>query len=279
MTQEFFMKRVFLTFSIMVALASFVGVTAKVGNSSSDEVKILSTQEVNSETKSEHKSKNQEETADLNKALKIIQQLIFGSSPEQSINQKKVFDKLRKSVSETEFSSEELMILIEDAMEIDKKYQLIFDFVIRSEYARRATNEGINADEALQFASSEYIQLPKFILKKKIDKDELDDVLSDLGCGVVWKDRAKYSFVLSKYFGKETEKNEEKWYSSRRAQNYLKLIAEIDKFFEKSYSHLVYLIAQDFYYADIPQEKIQKIFSFSDDELKSLIKPKNYEEI
>lgn len=273
------MKRVFLTFSIIVALASFVSVTAKMGNSLPDEVKILSTQEVNSETKSEHKSKIQEETADLNKALKIIQQLIFGSSPEQSINQKKVFDKLRKSVSETEFSSEELMILIEDAMEIDKKYQLIFDFVIRGEYARRATNEGINADEALQFASSEYIQLPKFILKKKIDKDELDDVLSDLGCGVVWKDRAKYSFVLSKYFGKGTEKNDEKWYSSRRVQNYLKLIAEIDKFFEKSYSHLVYLIAQDFYYADIPQEKIQKIFSFSDDELKSLIKPKNYEEI
>ena len=86
------MKRVFLTFSIIVALASFVSVTAKMGNSLPDEVKILSTQEVNSETKSEHKSKIQEETADLNKALKIIQQLIFGSSPEQSINQKKVFD-------------------------------------------------------------------------------------------------------------------------------------------------------------------------------------------
>ena len=67
---------------------------------------------------------------------------------------------MRKSVSETEFSSEELMILIEDAMEIDKQYQLIFDFVIRSEYARRAVDAGVIADEALLFTSSEYIQLP-----------------------------------------------------------------------------------------------------------------------
>lgn len=271
------MKRVFLTFSIIVALASFVSVTAKVGDNLSNELKISAAQRVNSETKSESKSEKQEENANLDKALKIIRQQIFGCPLEQIINQQEVFSKLRRIVPETEFSSEDLMIFIEDAMEINKKYQMIFDFVIRSEYARRASNAGINADEALLFASSEYIQLPKFILKKKVDKDKLDDVLSDLGCGIVWKDRAKYSFVQRKYFGEENAKNNEKWYSSRRVQNYLKLIVEIDKFFEKSYSHLVYLIAQDFYYADVSQEKIQKIFSFSDEELKSLIKPKGYE--
>lgn len=271
------MKRVFLTFSIIIALTSFVNVTAKVDDNLSDEVKILAAQKANSETKSGHKSENYEEDANLDKALNIVRQQIFGCPLEQNINQNKVFNKLRRVVPKAEFSDEELMIFIEDAMEINKKYQLIFDFIIRSEYARRAVDTGVDADDALQFASSEYIQLPEFVLKKKVNDDELDDVLSDLGCGVVWKDRAKYSFVLGKYFGKERTKDDQKWHSSRRVQNYLKLITEIDKFFEKSYSHLVYLIAQDFYYADIPQERIREIFSFSDKELKSLIKPKNYE--
>ena len=271
------MKRAFLTFSIIVTLTSFVSVTAKVRSNLADEVEIITTQKANSETKSEHKSENQEKNANLNKALQLIRQQIFGYPLEQRINQEEIFGKLRRVLPKAEFSDEELMILIEDAMEINRKYQLIFDFVIRSEYARRAVDAGVIADEALLFTSSEYIQLPKFILKKKIDNDELDNVLSDLGCGVVWKDHAKYSFVQSKYFGKENTKNNEKWYSSRRVQNYLKLIVKIDKFFEKSYSHLVYLIAQDFYYADVPQEKIREVFSFSGEELKSLIKPKDYE--
>lgn len=273
------MRRVFLTFSIIVALASFVSVTAKISNNLSDVVKILAEQEANPETKSGHKSENHEKNANLNKALKIIRQQIFGCPLGQRIDQNKVFSKLRRIVPKSEISDTELRIFFEDATEINKKYQMIFDFIIRSEYARRAVEAGIDADKALQFASSKHIQLPKFVLKEEVNDDELDDILSDLGCGVIWKDRAKYSFVQSKYFGKENTKNNEKWHSSGINQNYLKLITEIDKFFEKLYSHLVYLIAQDFYYAHVPQEKIREIFSFSDEELKSLIKPKDYEEI
>ena len=317
------MKHISLIFSVVVALDLFVGTnvlarskqdtktSVEWDDSLSDETKVASPQKTKSEIKSEPRSEIREDTC-LNEALEMVQQLVINRFTDQIANQNEVFLKLRSAFSEKEFSSEELMILIEDAMEIKKKYLLIFDFVIRSEYARRAVEEGINADEALQFASSEYIQLPKFILKKKVDDNKLNDVLSDLGCGVVWKDRAKYSFVLRKYFRKNWvkinreecsslecgviwkdcakysfvlhkcfEKNgakiSEREYYSKRVQNYLKLIAKVDKFFEKSYKHFVYLIAQDFYYADIPQEKIQKIFSFSDEDLKSLIKPNNYE--
>ena len=230
-------------------------------------------------------SEHQKKILDMETALKIISRRIIKCRPDQYVDQYAVFSELRKVFSEEEFSTEELMILIEDALEIKKKYLLIFDFVIRSEYARRAVREGINADEVLQFASSEYIQLPKFILKKNTSGSQLNDVLSDLGCGVVWKDRAKYLFVVNKYFGGEDAKVSEAAVGStekfdrlpRRIQNYLKLIAEVGKFHEKAYEHLVFLIAQDFYYADVPQEKIMKIFSFSDEEWASLIKPNTYQ--
>ena len=230
---------------------------------------------------SEHQSK----ILDMDTAMEIIRRRIVNCRPDQRVDQHAVFSELRKVFSEEEFSTEELMILIEDAQEIKKKYLLIFDFVIRSEYARRAVREGVNADEVLQFASSEYIQLPKFILGKNVNSDQLNDVLSDLGCGVVWKDRAKYLFVFNKYFGRKNEKStgvadgsaEKSCCLPRRIQNYLRLIEEVGKFFEEAYEHLVFLIAQDFYYADVPHEKIMKIFSFSDKEWESLIKPNDYQ--
>ncbi len=251
-------------------------ISTKTQDNSPEKMKISTKQEVNLEKKSEGKKENADKDEVSNNALKIIQHLVINCPLDRSLSQNEVFAELRTVFSEQEFSSEELMILIEDAMEIKKKYLLIFEFVVRGEYARRTIREGINVDKALLIASSEYIQLPKFILRKNVDNAKLDDVLSDLGCGIVWKDRAKFSFVLRKYFGKEDLKINEKAYSSRRVRNYLKLIERIDKFFEKSYSHLIYLIAQDFYYAEVSQEKIQKIFSFSDEELKSLIKPRNY---
>ncbi len=229
-------------------------------------------------------AERQNKVLGMDEALKIIRRHIIERRPDQHIDQYAVFSELREVFSEAEFSTEELMILIEDALEIKKKYLLIFDFVIRSEYARRAVKEGVNAEEVLQFASSEYIQLPKFILRKNINSDQLNDVLSDLGCGVVWKDRAKYLFVVNKYFGENAkfsgvaDDSVEKFERlPRKVQNYLRLIAEVDKFFTKAYNHLIFLIAQDFYYADVPQEKIMKIFSFADGEWASLIKPNIYQ--
>lgn len=230
---------------------------------------------------------HQKKILNMDEALKIIRRRIINRRPDQRIDQYAVFSELRKVFSEAEFSTEELMTFIEDALEIKKKYLLIFDFVIRSEYARRAVKEGVNADEVLQFASSEYIQLPKFIFRKNVDSNQLNDVLSDLGCGVVWKDRAKYMFVVNKYFGGGEARSasvgdsdgsaEKSVRFPRRVRNYLKLIEEVGKFFEEAYEHLVFLIAQDFYYADVPQEKIMKIFPFSDREWAFLVKPDNYQ--
>jgi len=283
------MRYAVLIFSAAIVLGLSAG--AEAATKSNRNAKVLTRKENTEKLKipsvkkdssrAEHKQKFEirEENSSSEKALRIIQQLVVSRPVDRSLSQDEVFHELRNALPETEFSSEELMILIDDAMEIKKKYLLIFDFVVRSEYARRAVKEGIKANDALQFASSEYVQLPRFILRDNVDDYRLDDVLSDLGCGVIWKDRAKYSFVRSKYFGKGETKIDVKGYSPKIIRNYLKLIAMIDEFFEKTYSHLVYLIAQDFCYALVPPKKIQKIFSFSDEELKSLIKPNNYERI
>lgn len=230
-------------------------------------------------------SESQKEILGMDAAMKVIRRQIIYRRSDQRIDQYEVFAELRDIFSETDFSTEELMTLIEDAMEIKKKYLLIFDFVIRSKYARRAADEGVRTDEVLQIASSEYIQLPKFILRKNVDREQLNEVLSDLGCGVVWKDRAKYLFVLGKYFEQKEVKTGESAKSievtrfPRRIRNYLRLIEEVDKFFGEAYEHLVYLIAQDFYYADVPLKKIMKIFSFSGKEWEYVVKPKDYQQI
>ncbi len=169
------------------------------------------------------------------------------------------------------------MELIADAMEIKSKYPLILEFVIRSEYARRAVKEKINSQEVLQLASSEYIYLPRLILREKITENQINEVLTDLGCGVTWKDRAKYLFALNKYLGKNeiVISNGLKRFP-RQVQNYFELLEEISKFFIDSYDHLKYKIAQDFYYGDVSEKKIMKIFSLSKEEWNNLIKPKDY---
>ncbi len=260
------MKYVSLIFPVMMAMDSFAVVNSL-------DLWEDSAANFNEILEAEH----QNETDHTNEALEVIRRLIISRPPDQSVKQYEVFAELRDIFTESEFSNEELVTLIEDAMELKKKYLLIFDFVVRSEYARRLVKENINADEVLQFASSEYIQLPKFILREKVNGDQLNEVLSDLGCGVVWKDRAKYLFVLNKYFGKKENREDNQKHFPRRVRNYFKLLKEVDKFFGEAYMHLIYVMAQDFYYADVSPEKIKKIFSFSDKEWDSLIKPNTYE--
>lgn len=213
----------------------------------------------------------------MSKALELIRKNIVKFRYDRPFDQYAIFSELRDIFSEDEFPGGELMEFIADAMEIKSKYPLILEFVIRSEYARKAVKEKINSIEALQLASSEYIYLPKFILREKITENQINEIVSDLGCGVIWKDRAKYIFALNNYLGKNkvTISNNLKRFP-KQVQRYFELLAEVSKFFEGSYNHLKYKIAQDFYYGDVPEEKIMKIFSLSKDEWKSLIKPKDY---
>lgn len=215
---------------------------------------------------------------DMEDALKLIKNYVSRLWSDNSMEQFDAFAELRSLFSEEEFSSGELMAFIDDAMEIKNKYPLILEFVVRSEYARKAEEKGIAREEALQLASSEYIFLPKFILYKDYDITKmLNETLMDLGCGVLWKDRMKYMFVLNKYFGKrKVEKSDDFNKLPRRVQHYFLLLENLSKLFESSYNHLEYKIAQDFYYGDVPEKAMKEIFCFSKDEWNSLITPKNY---
>jgi hypothetical protein len=222
-------------------------------------------------------SKSHKISPDVSKALKLIRKHIVKFRYDRPFDQYAIFSELRDVFSEEEFSSGEIIELIADALEIRSKYPLILEFVVRSQYARRAVEEKINSLEALQLASSEYIYLPRFILRKKITENQINEVLTDIGCGVTWKDRAKYIFALNSYFGKsEIAISAGLKRFPKHIQNYLALLVEVSKFFTNSYDHLKYKIAQDFYYGDISKEKIIKIFSLSKDEWRNLVKPKDY---
>ena len=99
-------------------------------------------------------------------------------------------------------------------------------------------------------------------------------MLSDLGVGIVWKDRMKYLYISKKFKDNEKHRIVSKLDSSPRyVYQYFQLIYEISKFFEDADNHIRYVIAQDFYFDNLPKEKIIKIFSLSEKEWKSLIKP------
>ncbi len=224
------------------------------------------------QTDMQHKS----QAPDMREAFNIIWKYVFSRSSDRIIDYHEVFSQLQEVFPNSR--AEELITIIDDIMELKNKYPLILDFVIRSKYAKKAVKEGVRKDEALQLASSEYIYLPAFILRDNIKNSQLNEVLLDMGCGVVWKDRAKYLFALQKYSKADRNvkfKGLDKF--PVRIQNYLRLLEEIDNYFSGSCEHWAYRIAQDFYYSDVKEEKILKIFSFSKQDWDSFIKPKTYQ--
>lgn len=212
----------------------------------------------------------------LDKALHIICREVFGISSDQEIDTYQVFAEIRSEYQKAELSDQEIMQFVDDAIELKKKYPIILNFVIRSKYAKEAVKEGLDTDEVLALASSEYIHLPKFILKDSFEEKSLNEVLTDLGSGVIWKDRMKYLYIFKKYEGKEEKAIVDKLTNcSRQIKFYLQLLYEISKIFKEAHSHIAYIIAQDFFFDDLPKEKIMNIFSLSENDWKSIVKPKN----
>ncbi len=218
----------------------------------------------------------QNNSLDLKTALNIVRQRIFGISEDQEIDIYNVFDEIRSEYSKEAWSDEDILRFIDDALEIKKKYPIFLNFVIRSKYAKKAVQEGIDAAEVLALSSSEYIHLPRFILRKVIKAKDLNKVLSDLGVGVVWKDRMKYLYVSRKFKDNENHRIVNKLDNCpKHVYQYFQLIDEISKLFEDADTHIRYVIAQDFFFDNLPKEKIVKIFSLTEKEWKSLIKPEH----
>lgn len=219
-------------------------------------------------------------TPDMEKALELIREYVMRLWSNKQLDANEVFSRMRELFSEKEFPSEEMRRFIDDAMEVKNKYPLVWEFVFRSEYAKKAEASGLSREEVLQLASSEYIYLPKFVLYKDFDITKLlNETLMDLGCGILWKDRLKYLFVCSKYFNKKVMNNSDKLKNlPRRARNYLLLLDEISKLFEgDAHKHLVYKIAQGFSEGNVSQEKIMKILPISKKEWDELIKSRDYD--
>ncbi len=225
-------------------------------------------------------------TTDLNKsfdekmaeALKVINENVTAIFTGQPSNIDKIFLKLRKIFATEEFSNEEIFDFIDDATEIRKKYPLILECVSRIMFARKAIEHGIPSDKALQLSSSDYIQLPKFILNKTIKDYEFHQMISDVGCGIVWKDISKYLIAFNRYYGNNNAINFESFKNfPNKVQYYMRLTSEIAKFFQEYKRHIDYSIAQNFIMEGIDLKEVQSIFSLTYDELKTLCTPKNYE--
>ena len=213
----------------------------------------------------------------LNKAFKIISDAIVTLPSGLPSNISEIFTELRKVLPADKFSDEDIFGLIDDAIEIRCKLSLTIDLLIRSAYAKLAVQVGIAKRLALDLCSSNYLQLPKFVVMTFSVRDEtLDKVLAELGSGIVWKDRIKFEILNDKYFGsgKKLELKDFEGFSQKIAC-YAWLVSEIAEFFEDYRRHVVYKIAQNFYVNNIDIEKIKQIFELSNDEIKLLI-PHNY---
>ncbi len=214
----------------------------------------------------------------MKKALAIINDNIVVILTGQPSNIDKIFSKLRNVFTIDEFSNDEIFDFIDDATEIRKKYPIILECVARIIYVKKAIEHGISPNLALKLSSSDYIQLPNFILNKKINDTEFNQMISDIGCGVVWKDIAKYLIAVNKYYGNKNILNLKSFKNfPKRVQHYMLLSEEISKFFKEYKRHVDYNIAQNFLFGGIEINKVKAIFSLSEDEFKELCRPNDYE--
>ncbi len=221
---------------------------------------------------------NEDFDAKMKKALAIINDNIVVILTGQPSNIDKIFSKLRNVFTTDEFSNDEIFDFIDDATEIRKKYPIILECVARIIYAKKAIEQGIPSNLALKLSSSDYIQLPNFILNKKINDAEFNQMISDIGCGVVWKDIAKYLIAVNKYYGNKNILNLKSFKNfPKRVQHYMLLSEEISKFFKEYKRHIDYNIAQNYLFGGIEIEKVKAIFSLSENEFKELCKPNDYE--
>lgn len=211
--------------------------------------------------------------SNMRQALDIIDENIFSIS-DHFIEFDKIFIKLRELFTAAEFSNEELFSFIDDAFEIRNKYYIIQEFVIRLEYARRSIQYGIPKAQAIALTSSEYMQIPTFALNENIDTIKLNNVLIDLGCGIVWKDRLKFLFANNRCFGHSNDvqiKNFAQF--PKNIKNYIILLRENYQFVSSTQKHLAYLIAQNFQQAGISKDIILKIFQLTEKEWKEFFLP------
>lgn len=210
----------------------------------------------------------------MRKALQIIHDQIISVMSGQPSDVQKVFEQLRTIFSDEEFTDGELLEFIDDATEIRQKYYQVVECMARIEYAKRTLQHGFSPKQALILTSSEYMKLPAFILQPSGNEVKFNGMISDIGCGVMWKDRLKYLFALHTYFGEGqpaalgTFKN-----FPNRVSNYIRLLEENDKFCKEYFKHVTYSIAQEFYLREVDSKTIKNIFQISDDEFKNFVLP------
>ncbi|MBE6447504.1 MAG: hypothetical protein E7015_03415 [Alphaproteobacteria bacterium] len=217
----------------------------------------------------------------MNRALKIIVDNIVTLPSGQPSNMEEIFSELRAILPLEKFSDDNILTLIDDAIEIRCKLALTVEMLIRSAYAKSAVHEGISKDQSLEMCSSLHLKLPKFIVNgKRVADETLNKIFTELGCGVVWKDRIKFIIVQDRYFGsrRKAEFNDFRNFSHREAC-YAWLVSKIADFFDEYTRHIVYEMAQNFYVNNIDPEKIQRIFALSAEELAEFIIPQNYEQM
>lgn len=270
--------RIIFTLSVLCSLGfvSFESYSEEEGVS----VNSLEEQVVNGKQNFQADSLNSQRKPEdfrIDEALKVINENIKTASSGNSSDIDRIFTELRKMFSCAELSNAELLELIDDAIEVRKKYHLILDCVARVEFAKRSIKRGISSRVALQLSSSEYIQLPGFVLKEEVNEAEFNKMVSDIGCGIVWKDRLKYLFAQNRYFGSNNNLSVESFrFLPSRTRNYVKVLEENDKFCQRFYNHLRYVMAQDYYYAGISKEDIVNIFNLTKDEWNGFVKPGSY---
>ncbi|GHU20030.1 hypothetical protein FACS189472_10670 [Alphaproteobacteria bacterium] len=210
--------------------------------------------------------------------MKILDELIVRSCRCHCSTEDQIFDAVRKIVTENQISNQDLAEYMDDFSEIRNKIYDIVEFTCQLEFARKTYAEKIDLNIILDcvnkksfengLMSREEISEPIIKAKRSI-KDELQSV----GCGTVWKDYAKYNFVLNKVFGRKTEAPSYTKLPSERYENYMKIVEKVYSFAcDSIFENCKYSLARNFSKHGVNKKIICKIFVLSDEEFEDFIK-------
>jgi hypothetical protein len=211
--------------------------------------------------------------------MRILQEGIVQSCIDHYPTEDQIFDAVRRKVSANVVSDRDLAEYMDDFSEIRNKIYDIVEFACQLEFARKAYAEKIDTNIILDCVNRKSFEnnwTSRAEISEHIIKDanhSIKDELHGVGCGTVWKDYAKYNFVLNKLFGKKIAVPAYTKLSSQRYKNYMDIIEKVYSFAcNSTFENCKYSLARNFLKHGLNKKTICGIFGLSEAEFDDFVK-------
>lgn len=204
----------------------------------------------------------------------ICKQSIMDVCPCQEIKEKEIYTKIESIVKDKNVLKN-LKEIIDCFQEIYSKLPSIFHYTNRVYLWDAHYSLGIKDQEAIEMLK----KIKKFYFNEYEVKEVPYKVLKRLGCGIHWRDMAKYEYIKNFLV---TGKKEFKENDSSRHKLYLKVLnivfdrlsRDIKPILDQSKTEFIKILIDH----EIENKKIMKVFNISEEKLKNIISEKALEE-